>query len=100
MVLASRFGRYGYRRLTIVPQQEAWQVNHKRVARVMRENDLIWSFHVNSYLLGKSPRAFDILYWNADSTNMPAAMHTFFMDDPTVRKLVRQFLQHGSFDGK
>jgi polyhydroxyalkanoate synthase len=50
-----------------------------RTWRALRANDLIWSFHVNSYLLGKSPRAFDILYWNADSTNMPAAMHTFFM---------------------
>jgi polyhydroxyalkanoate synthase len=50
-----------------------------RTWRVLRANDLIWSFYVNSYLLGKSPRPFDILYWNADSTNMPAAMHTFFI---------------------
>ena len=50
-----------------------------RTWRALRANDLIWSFYVNSYLLGKSPRAFDILYWNADSTNMPAAMHTFFI---------------------
>jgi len=50
-----------------------------RTWRALRANDLIWSFYVNSYLLGKSPRPFDILYWNADSTNMPAAMHTFFI---------------------
>jgi polyhydroxyalkanoate synthase len=47
--------------------------------RAIRANDLLWSFFVNAYLLGKSVQAFDILYWNADSTNMPAAMHTFFM---------------------
>jgi polyhydroxyalkanoate synthase subunit PhaC len=50
-----------------------------RTWRALRANDLIWSFYVNSYLLGKSPRPFDILHWNADSTNMPAAMHTFFI---------------------
>jgi polyhydroxyalkanoate synthase subunit PhaC len=50
-----------------------------RTWRALRANDLIWSFYVSSYLLGKSPRPFDILYWNADSTNMPAAMHTFFI---------------------
>lgn len=42
----------------------------------LRPNDLIWAYWVNNYLLGNEPPAFDILYWNADTTNLPAALHS------------------------
>ncbi len=46
---------------------------------VMRSSDLIWSFVINNYLLGKEPFPFDLLYWNGDNTRMPAAMHSFYL---------------------
>ncbi|MDP1602173.1 MAG: class I poly(R)-hydroxyalkanoic acid synthase [Legionella sp.] len=45
----------------------------------LRANDLVWSFFIKNYLQGKAPVPFDILYWNADTTNMPAKMHSQYL---------------------
>ena len=55
----------------------------------LRPNDLIWAYWVNNYPLGQEPPAFDILYWNADTTNLPAALHGDLLD----------LLQHGGMIG-
>jgi polyhydroxyalkanoate synthase subunit PhaC len=54
----------------------------------LRPGDLIWSYWVNNYLLGKKPPAFDVLFWNADTTRMTARLHADFVDLAMDNKLV------------
>jgi len=58
-------------------------VEGRELARMfawMRPNDLIWNYWVNNYLLGNAPPAFDVLYWNNDTTRLPAQLHADFLD--------------------
>ena len=57
---------------------------------MMRENDLIWSFVVNNYLLGREPMAFDLLYWNADSTRLPATMLVYYLKEIYRKNLLKE----------
>ncbi len=57
---------------------------------MLRANDLIWSFVVNNYLMGKDPFPFDLLYWNSDSTRMPAAMHSYYLRNMYLANLLKE----------
>jgi len=63
--------------------QRAGVLEGKDLAAVfawLRPNDLVWNYWVNNYLLGENPPAFDILFWNADTTRLPAGLHSDFLD--------------------
>lgn len=56
----------------------------------LKANDMIWSFFVNNYLMGRKPLPFDLLYWNSDSTNLPARMHQFYLENMYHKNVLTQ----------
>ncbi len=56
-----------------------------RAFRLLRSNSMIWQFAVQRYLYGERPPAFDVLFWNADSTRMPRAMHRYYLREFYLR---------------
>ena len=60
------------------------------VFNMLRASDLIWSFVINNYLMGKDPFPFDLLYWNSDSTRMPKVMHSYYLREMYQRNLLAQ----------
>ena len=62
----------------------------KDMFSIIRENDLIWSFHVMNYLMGSKPPAFDLLFWNSDSTRLPAKMLLWYLDQIYLKNALRK----------
>jgi polyhydroxyalkanoate synthase len=59
------------------------------VFNALRPNDLVWSYVVNNYLKGKQPEAFDILYWNSDSTNLPGPWYCWYLRNTYLENNLR-----------
>ena len=60
------------------------------VFQTLRANDLIWPNVINNYLKGKSPEAFDLLYWNADATNLPGPMYAWYLRNMYLENRLRE----------
>lgn len=78
-------------RRAVAQSQKKGYLDGRTLAEVfawLRPNDLIWSYWVNNYLSGKAPKAFDILFWNADTTRMTAGLHRDFIDIAMTNALV------------
>ena len=61
-----------------------------QIFSMMRENDLIWSFVVNNYLMGRDAMPFDLLYWNSDSTRLPASMLSYYLRNVYQQNLLKE----------
>ena len=57
---------------------------------LLKANDMIWSFYINNYLLGKDPVSFDILYWNSDNTRLPASMNMFYLYNMYYKNILKE----------
>jgi polyhydroxyalkanoate synthase subunit PhaC len=78
--------------IAVAQSQRKGYLDGKALAGVfawLRPNDLIWNYWVNNYLLGKRPPSFDVLFWNADTTRMPAGLHKDFIRMSLDNSLVR-----------
>jgi len=60
------------------------------VFSALRANELVWSYVVNNYLMGRSPGSFDLLYWNADSTNLPGPMYCWYVRNTYLENKLRE----------
>jgi len=60
------------------------------VFSALRANELVWSYVVNNYLKGRPPEAFDLLYWNADSTNLPGPMYCWYVRNTYLENRLRE----------
>ena len=79
-------------RLAVATSRARGYLDGRSLAEVfawLRPNDLVWNYWVNDYLLGRTPPPFDILFWNADTTRMSAALHRDFLQMGVSNGLVR-----------